>query len=417
MKSFLIGYTSNSITADGTAYNQPVVTNGSANSWSSSLSGVNQQPLPHAITLDRLRVKVATAPGTGKNLVFTILKNGVATALTCTISGAATTAQDLSHTVSFAAGDTITMQCTLDTGGTPSAQTWWTTRQDATGNYAVLGSKNTTATGIVAGQGVSTGTFPSSDAGTIIPCAGTISNLYVNASGATGTITINKNGTGQTVTIVLAANTGNDTTHSFSVAAGDRISINNTVTGRSFGFGFTFAPTTDGNSFIGHADNGHNTNNAATAYYQLLADGDGSWDTTETNTQLMLQACTLTGIFSQTQVSPGVAPKAYAFTARQNAADTAATVTINDASASPNDGNGRAGNLTGQSITIADDDLVDVKCVPTSTPSGLHAYNSILINVASSSSSIKTVDGLAKASVKTVEGLAIASVKTWDGLA
>ncbi len=34
-----------------------------------------------------------------------------------------------------------------------------------------------------------------------------------------------------------------------------------------------------------------------------------------------------------------------------------------------------------------------------------------------STSSIKTVDGLAKASVKTVDGLAIASVKTWNGLA
>ncbi len=33
------------------------------------------------------------------------------------------------------------------------------------------------------------------------------------------------------------------------------------------------------------------------------------------------------------------------------------------------------------------------------------------------STSIKTIDGLAKASVKTVDGLAIASVKTWNGLA
>ena len=32
-------------------------------------------------------------------------------------------------------------------------------------------------------------------------------------------------------------------------------------------------------------------------------------------------------------------------------------------------------------------------------------------------SSIKTINGLAKASVKTMDGLAIASVKTWDGLA
>lgn len=48
------------------------------------------------------------------------------------------------------------------------------------------------------------------------------------------------------------------------------------------------------------------------------------------------------------------------------------------------------------------------------------SWEAVLVSLApagASSSSIKTVNGLAKASVKTVNGLAIASVKTWNGLA
>lgn len=48
-------------------------------------------------------------------------------------------------------------------------------------------------------------------------------------------------------------------------------------------------------------------------------------------------------------------------------------------------------------------------------PTGV--YVTIIGTGGGGGSSIKTIDGLAKASVKTVNGLAIASVKTWEGLA
>lgn len=64
------------------------------------------------------------------------------------------------------------------------------------------------------------------------PCAGTIKNLYVYAGGSPGvgqtyTCTLMKDNSAQTVTctVVEGANTANDVTHSFTVAAGNRVSL------------------------------------------------------------------------------------------------------------------------------------------------------------------------------------------------
>lgn len=61
------------------------------------------------------------------------------------------------------------------------------------------------------------------------------------------------------------------------------------------------------------------------------------------------------------------------------------------------------------------------------TPAGSHSLNvtfagggvmgAIVVSLAPSTTSIKTINGLARGSVKTVDGLASGSLKTWDGLA
>lgn len=384
MKALLVGATSSAPTAGSTQY-QPFITHGATSSWSGSITAPYEQVLPHAITLDRLRVSVDTAPGTGKNFVFTVLKNGVATSLTCTISGTNTNAQDLTHSVSFVAGDTITLQGALDTGGAVPGFMWWTGRQDASSQFALLGSANTTSTGWYALNGCSPGSMTSGDSGLICPCGGTVSNLYVISSAASANVTVYKNGVAQTLTTgSMGSTTAHDTTHSFTVSAGDRISIRNTGTGRLLGWGVTFAPTTDTQSFFGHIDNNHNAPTGATSYYQPMGDGDQTFDSTESNTYLKVQACTIIGYYGQSSVSPGVSPKAYAMTVRQNAADTSATITINDASSSPTDGSsGRAANITSLSISVSDDDNIDIKIVPSSTPTGLHLYSSVLITMSS----------------------------------
>lgn len=59
---------------------------------------------------------VDIAPGSGKNIVCVLMKNGSTTAATCTISGTGTTASDILNEVSFVAGDTLEWRAVSDAG-------------------------------------------------------------------------------------------------------------------------------------------------------------------------------------------------------------------------------------------------------------------------------------------------------------
>lgn len=63
-----------------------------------------ETPTPIACTAKNLYAKVRTAGSAAGSGVITLNKGGVATAVTCTM-GTATSCSDLTHTVSFSAGD------------------------------------------------------------------------------------------------------------------------------------------------------------------------------------------------------------------------------------------------------------------------------------------------------------------------
>src|SRR5579871_1490495 len=74
-----------------------------------------------------LKVSVGTAPGANESLAFTVQKssdNGATwtdTALTCTVSGTAKAAVDLSHAVTLAAGDLLALKMVASNNGGYSA--------------------------------------------------------------------------------------------------------------------------------------------------------------------------------------------------------------------------------------------------------------------------------------------------------
>ncbi len=79
-----------------------------------------QQVMPIAGTVANLGVRIGTAPGKDSSYMVTIRKNGIGTGLTCGIQGdgsADTSCLDSAHTVSFAAGDFLTLQ--VSPGGGP----------------------------------------------------------------------------------------------------------------------------------------------------------------------------------------------------------------------------------------------------------------------------------------------------------
>ncbi len=74
---------------------------------------------PTSGVFKNLTIRLSTAPGSGKSYAYTLMKNGVATALTATVSNTSTTASDTSNTVSVSAGDTLTLRCVPS--GTPAS--------------------------------------------------------------------------------------------------------------------------------------------------------------------------------------------------------------------------------------------------------------------------------------------------------
>lgn len=388
------GSSSTAPSTSATNYNALLAT-GSA-SWNAT-EIARHMVVPHALTLDMLRVIVTTAPGGAASWTVTIMKNGVATALTCTISGSSTSAQDLTHSVSFAAGDLISIQWTPASTPAASGTVYWTCRQSATNLFSLQGMVLTTAASTIFCPPMNRAASSSTDAlgQVVIPTAGTLKNLtfYTNSApgaSASWAVTVIKNGSASTLTCTLSgasAVLASDTADTVSVAAGDTISIQIAPTGSPTlniaAFALSFSPTNDGESFICYSGNGQSPSTSVTSFQEPIG-ADTVWNATETNVQMIMQATTLKAIYAATSVSPGISPKAYAFTARNNAADTAAAVTINDASTV--NGSGRWGSTAGQSITVNDDDKFAIKSIPTSTPSSLFAKTSLLLYIAPASS-------------------------------
>jgi hypothetical protein len=84
-----------------------------------STEAVCQIPMSQSGTLQKMYVAAGNAPAAGQTYTFTARKNGVDTALTCQVTSAGATANDTTHSVSYAAGDLLSIKLvTSATSGT-----------------------------------------------------------------------------------------------------------------------------------------------------------------------------------------------------------------------------------------------------------------------------------------------------------
>lgn len=74
---------------------------------------------PTNFTLDKFYVRLESGPGAGDSFTYTVYKNGSPTSLTTSISDTNVDNSDTTHSVSFTAGDTISIECAG--AGSPSA--------------------------------------------------------------------------------------------------------------------------------------------------------------------------------------------------------------------------------------------------------------------------------------------------------
>jgi hypothetical protein len=84
-----------------------------------------QVPMPVAGNLSKFYVNLDGSPGTGNSYTFTVRKNGADQIdLQVVISGSATSGSDTSGSVSFAAGDLISIESTPASSPTDRGARW-----------------------------------------------------------------------------------------------------------------------------------------------------------------------------------------------------------------------------------------------------------------------------------------------------
>jgi hypothetical protein len=79
-------------------------------------AGEAGSPLPTAGTVSDFQARAGSTVG-GSGVVFTLFKNGAATAATCTVAAGGSTCTDTSDTITFAADDVIAVRIQNNSSG------------------------------------------------------------------------------------------------------------------------------------------------------------------------------------------------------------------------------------------------------------------------------------------------------------
>jgi len=371
----IVGGTYDTLAGAGTEYNVLMGTG----VWNATESA-NHQLMPTAGTISSLYVQLSANVGAGATQIITLMKNGAATALTVTISAGASTGNDTGHSVSFVAGDTVSLRSTV-TGapGTPVA-TWSTIWTPTTAGESIMLmnlTSNTIQTWYGQLQGVNVGSATEAYYKAPMPTAGTFSKLYVKLTADPGTAPDNyrfylrKNtaNSALTVNVIADATTGNDTVNTVSVVAGDIVNYaivpeNTPSTASTVAMGLVFVSSTSGESVIlgGAALNAPSA--AAVNYYELSGGINANWDATEANRYQLANAMTISKFYVWLNAAPdnGGGVQYVTLAPRANAGVTGLSVTISEADTTGND------VINSYSITSSGT-TVGMQNTPSGTPS------------------------------------------------
>ena len=330
---------------------------------------------PVAGTITTMRVRVnGTAPTGVQSWTVTLRKNGSDTTSECIVNSSSSSVCSISSSVSFAAGDWGNVR--LRPTNSPT-----TARLQVAFNFQPTTANDTFVSGFGPAFSASAtqAGVPNSSQSTssvvnrripVFPDGGTIDRLFIVSNAPTGAgkyydYTIDQNGSTTAVTTRVedAETTDNDTTHSFSVTAGDDVQVQGAPTGTptvaAAGFAFRYRPTTTGYFALTYGT--INTDQTGTITYLPIVGANSGPNTTETQVQMRALSMTITKMYVKLNTAPG-AGKSRTFTLRKNAADATCAVTISDTAT--------AGSATcATPVAVSDDDLLTTKDEPTGTPS------------------------------------------------
>ena len=307
--------------------------------------------------------------------------NSAPTALTFEIADLATSGSNMINEITVTGGDWVSIQC--DPDNTPDIgvyATWSSIFEGDTPNESLMlgGSRNSISFDTIKYNRVM-GTARVWDANEnirrgVVPTAGTIKDLYLKLppyAGGDGDefrFTVRKGtppgamaDTTLTVTITSPATTGSDLVNSFTVAAGDIVTLRCEPLNPPLDFwkaiwGMTFVADIDGESIVMGGDLARSLDDTATEWNDIQ--GPGTWGSPEDEWELG-QACILKKLYMFLSGAPG-AGTSYTFSLSIVADSNNVVAIVADAATT-----GNSGALTD---TMALDDWITIKVIPAGTP-------------------------------------------------
>lgn len=210
----------------------------------------------------------------------------------------------------------------------------------------------------------------------IMPIAGTFSNLYAYSSQAPGgsanwTVTLEDGASlkAVTCTITSAVTTCNDTTHTFTAAAADLITVqfaaNSAPAAASLWFSIQFSPTTV-NQTAWFPNNGPTFSTTVNNYIPLASIGLGTAANETTDTVIVPEGGTFQNLYAGFGASSS--PGNYVFTVRNFSGNATTTITCTVASATNCTPDTTHTYATSTPPTGSIGDRMDVAVAPNSSP-------------------------------------------------
>jgi len=351
-------------------------------------SGSISTIMPIAGTFSNLRAVSDYPPGGATTGIVTLRKNAVNTALTCTITSAATTCSDTANSVSVVAGDRLIWAINQSAGGTWISISVVADFTPTTANETFLTSYLTgISTSLQTYGSLAPATAANSSIGfdtagrmVLFPEAGVLDKLVASSTapgaGKTWDFTLKQNAATTSVTCQVNGDTPNyctDSTNALTIATNDFVSIASVPTGTpaaaSAGVGVRFVPTIAGNFGLYYTS--FNSADSSTLNQYLPINGYMIPNAKEASTTQVVNNMTITEMSVKLTIAPG-GVTARTFTIRQNFATTSAACTIT--------GTETACTWTG-TLAVADGDVLNTVDAPSAgSPSTARMTVSLVAN-------------------------------------
>lgn len=329
-------------------------------------------------TIKSLKLNMSVVPAAGKTWAATVYLNGSSTAATATFDSTGAIA-DWTGSVSTSPGDVAVIF--LHPVGSPSSSapqltvgwTPTTTNDTVIATGADGGTFSTSATNFLQPfSSTSPGTGSSRTNG-VFPDGGTIDKLYVSSvapgTAASGkkydyTPPVNLGATTITAQILETATSANDTTHSTAVSAGNFLNFQavptSTPTASDAAIGVRFVPSTTGAFPYINGNQALSPSNSVATFVNITG-GDSVVLASESLVQTPARSQTITKLQVKVQTAPGAggSGKKFTYAVRVNGVDSALTCDILNTATTC--------SATG-SVTVNDNDLLDLSITPANTP-------------------------------------------------